>query len=305
MKKKILVIIGGRGIGDLIYHLPLLRSLYKTYGQKITIFSNKINQSIQVFKNEKFYEEVIEFNNERYNFIKTIINIIKFRNKINRFNFDYIILTTNTSRLAIPVFMSNAKKKEIFGVGKFIINKDRSLDHLTVSERIIKYTKKLRLSHQINNFFLKPIYLKKNKNKKKRIFISVDSHHDQNNWEINNFIKIIQNLYKKNKIFINFSPNKKYLLKFFPKKIKISKNIEFTYNKKIIDIIKILSLCDVIIGNESGPVCLGSSLKKKIHAIFSPVHTKPESKVINKKNKYYNSYTQSSKMIIREIIRSI
>ena len=33
MKKKILVIIGARGIGDLIYHLPLLRSLHLTHKQ--------------------------------------------------------------------------------------------------------------------------------------------------------------------------------------------------------------------------------------------------------------------------------
>ena len=37
MKKNILVIIGGRGIGDLIYHLPLLKSLYKTYKKRIYI----------------------------------------------------------------------------------------------------------------------------------------------------------------------------------------------------------------------------------------------------------------------------
>ena len=38
MKKNILVIIGARGIGDLIYHLPLLRSLYQSYNQKVIIF---------------------------------------------------------------------------------------------------------------------------------------------------------------------------------------------------------------------------------------------------------------------------
>ena len=93
MKKKILVIIGGRGIGDLIYHLPLLRSLHKTYGKKINIFSNKVNQATEVYKNENFYEKIIEFNNERFNIIKTFLNIIKFRKKINRFKFDEIILT--------------------------------------------------------------------------------------------------------------------------------------------------------------------------------------------------------------------
>ena len=34
MKKRLLVIIGARGIGDLIYHLPLLRSLHLSFKKK-------------------------------------------------------------------------------------------------------------------------------------------------------------------------------------------------------------------------------------------------------------------------------
>ena len=71
MKKNILVIIGGRGIGDLIYHLPLLKSLYKTYQKKIIILSNKTNQAKEVFKNETFYQSIIDFDNERFNLFKT------------------------------------------------------------------------------------------------------------------------------------------------------------------------------------------------------------------------------------------
>ena len=306
MKKKILVIIGGRGIGDLIYHLPLLRSLHKTYGKKINIFSNKVNQATEVYKNENFYEKIIEFNNERFNIIKTFLNIIKFRKKINRFKFDEIILTSNTKRLLIPVILSNANIKKLFGVGKFIFNKDNSLNHLTVSKKIIKYTNDLKLHKREDDFYLNSIFSRKKlKNLNKIIFISVDSHHDQNNWKIDNFIKIIIILLKRNKIFINFSPNKKYFLKLFPKEIMESKNVEFTYNKKISDIIKIINSCDVVIGNESGPVCLGSSLKKKVHSIYAPVHTQPESKIINKMNKYYNTKNLSSKKIIQEIINSI
>ena len=306
MKKKILVIIGGRGIGDLIYHLPLLRSLYKTYGKKIHIFSNRVNQATEVYKNEKFYEKIIEFNNERFNIFKTFVNIIKFRKKINSFKFDEIILTSNTKRLLIPVILSNASVKKIFGVGKFILNKDNSLNHLTVSKKIIKYTNDLKLHKKEEDFYLNSINSnKKVKNLNKIIFISVDSHHDQNNWKIDNFIKIISILLKKNKIFINFSPNKKYFFRFFPEEIKESKNVEFTYNRKISDIIKIINSSDVVIGNESGPICLGSSLKKKVHAIYAPLHTQPESKIINKMNKYYNTKNLSSKKIIHKIINSI
>ena len=153
MKKNILVIIGARGIGDLVYHLPLLRSLYRSYNQKLIILSNQVNQAKEVYKNENFFKKIIEFDNYKYGFFKTCINTIKFKNLINKLNVNHLILTANYRRLIFPVLISGAKIKNIFGVGNFIINKDRSLDHLTISERLLKYTKKLNLKIKINNFF--------------------------------------------------------------------------------------------------------------------------------------------------------
>ena len=306
MKKNILVIIGARGIGDLIYHLPLLRSLHKTYNQKLIILSNKVNQAKEVYKNENFFKKIIEFDNYKYGFIKTIINTIKFRNLINKLNVKHLILTANYRRLIFPVLISDVKIKNIFGVGNFVVNKDRSLDHLTISKRLMIYTKRLNLKKKYNNFFLTSnIFNSLKKDKIKKIFISIDSHHDQNNWPIENYLIIIEKLYKKNKIFLNFDPKKKYFLKFFPKKIIKSQNVQFTYNKKISEIIKIIYQSNVIIGNESGPICLGASLKKKVHAIYLPRHTQPESKIIYKKNKYYNAGKISAIKIINKIISSI
>lgn len=300
--KKTLVIIGARGIGDLIYLLPLLRSLYKTHNQKLEILSNQVNQAKEVYLNEDFYKGIQYFDNNRFNLFKTIKKIIDFKNLINSYKVDQLLLTSNATRLILPVLLSNIPKKIIFGQGKFLINKDKSLDHLTMSEKLMIYTKKLRLSHKENNFFLNKKNLSKNKQKIKNYFISVDSHHDQNNWDIKYFVELIKCLKNYNKIYINFSPNKKKFLKAFPKEFFKSKKITFTYKKRISSIIKIIYSCDVVIGNESGPVCLASSLQKKVHAIYLPIHTKPESKIINKNNKYYNSKKLSPKMIIKKII---
>ncbi len=306
MKKKILVIIGARGIGDLIYHLPLLRSLYKSYGQKLIILSNKVNQSKEVFKNEDFFKKIIEFDNYRYGIFQTLVNIIKFKNLINKLDVDYLVLTANYRRLILPVLFSNVRSKTIFGTGLLKINKDRSLDHLTISERLIKYTNRLNLKNKINNFFLTTKNFKSLKNTAyKKIFISIDSHHDQNNWPIENYLAIINQIKKKSKIFVNFAPDKKHYLKYFSKKLIKSKRIEFTYKKRISDILKIIYQSDIIIGNESGPVCLGSSFKKQVHAIYLPIHTKPESQIIYKRNKYYNTEKLTSKKIVKKIIKSI
>ena len=112
--KNILVIVGHRGIGDLIYHLPLLRSLHQAYKKKIVLISNKINKAKDVYRYEKFYSEILEFDHNRYSFIKSINKILTFKNLINSFNPSLTILTSNASRLAIPVHFSNSKKKNYF-----------------------------------------------------------------------------------------------------------------------------------------------------------------------------------------------
>jgi ADP-heptose:LPS heptosyltransferase len=109
----------------------------------------------------------------------------------------------------------------------------------------------------------------------------------------------------KKKIFVNFSPNKTNFLKYFTENLLNSKNIHFTYKNTISEIIKIIQSCDVIIGNETGPICLASSLKKKVHSIYLPIHTKPESQIINVNNTYYNTNEISDDEIIKSILNSI
>ena len=151
--KKSLVIIAARGLGDLIYHLPLLRSLYESYGEKLIILSNKVNHSKEVYKHEKFYEEIIYFDNNRLSFFKTIKATIDFKNLINQFKVDQLILTGSPRRLMLPIYLSKVKKKIIFGECKFFFTKDNKYQHLTYSEKIMKYTESLKLPFKNNDFF--------------------------------------------------------------------------------------------------------------------------------------------------------
>ena len=301
--KKILVIIGYRGIGDLIYLLPLLRSLYATYKSKLIIISNKVNHAKHVYKNENFLKKIINFDNTRLKYFDQIKKTIKFKNLINSFNFDKVYLTSNASRLVLPVSLSNAKEKIIFGKGIFPVVKLKKYKHLTSSKKIFTYTKKLNLKKKIYNFNLtKPKNIKESR---KKVLINLDSHHNQNNWNLGNYIKLINELTKKKfYIYVNFK-QKNDLRKKIPKYILKSRNIELTYKKNISQLINIINQCKYIVGNESGPICLGSSFKKNVHAIYIPIHTEPESKLINNRNKYYNTHKVSEKIIINKILKSL
>ncbi len=306
--KKILVIIAARGIGDLIYHLPLLRSLYESYKEKLIILSNKVNHSKEVYKFETFYKEIIEFENTRFSFFKTLKTIKNLKNIINKCNVDQLILTSNSRRLMTPIYLSGVKEKIIFGQGKFFFIKDNKYQYLTHADKIMKYTEDLNLPIKAKNFYLTQSNLKNIDNFKKNnlVFVNIDSHHDQNNWNIKNYINIIFQLLSYNiNIYINFSPSKLHFLKLLPKKIINSDKVTLTHNKTITEIIQIINLSDYVIGNESGPICLAASFKKEVHSIYLPIHTKPESKIISNKTIYYNTEKESDEVIINKIMKSL
>ena len=305
--KKNLVIIAARGIGDLIYHLPLLRSLYECYNQKLTIISNQVNHAKEVYKFEDFHNEIIEFENTRFSILKTLKAIINFKNLINKYNADQLILTDSPRRLMAPVYLSNAKKKIIFGGGKLVFTKDKKYQSLTHAEKIMKYTESLNLPTIKKDFFLsKPNFSIKNDVRKFKIFINLDSHHDQNNWNIKNYIEIINKILSYNvKIFLNFSPNKLHFLNLLPNEINNSDKVFFTYKNTILEIMEKVYNSDIIIGNESGPICLGASYQKEVHSIYLPIHTRPESEMINKKTFYYNTEKENDEVIKNKIINNL
>ena len=67
----------------------------------------------------------------------------------------------------------------------------------------------------------------------------------------------------------------------------------------------IINSCTFVIGNETGPICLGASLKKEVHSIYLPIHTRPESQIIKGKVFYYNVNEESDEIIINKIMNSI
>jgi ADP-heptose:LPS heptosyltransferase len=303
--KKILVIIAHRGIGDLIYHLPLLRSLTKKYKTKIDLLSNKVNRAKEVYKDENFISSINYFDYDRVKLYKFIFNFFKFIKIINSYNSDYTIITSGATRLTLPLIFSNSKKKCIYGRNSFFL-KRKIFFNSTSSVNLQRYSKKIGLAIEKENFFLKRKFFKKYL-KQKNIFLSVDSHHNQNNWPLNNFILLINKLMLEtnHKIYINFSKNNFYYLRIFKKHFKNDHRIKYTYKKSISEIISIIEKSTYVIGNESGPVCIGATLKKKVHSIYLPIYTKPESKIISNNISYYNADLIRAEKIIKRILVSI
>jgi len=304
--KTVLVIIPHRGIGDVIYHLPLLKTLYENYNTKITVISNKVNKSKDILKEEIFLNKIIYYDFNRTNIIYYFFKFIKLLKIINDLNTEILILTDPSKRLVIPVFFCKAKEKIYLGIQSF---KDfffrKNFRKITLANHIINLIKTMKLKNPNFSFKLNKRWYNqkvdiKKSFKKPCIFFSLDSHHNQNNWSIDGFKKIIDKI-KNSTIFINTSPIN---LKYFKRKFFnyfLRKNVIVTSKFSIRKLIKIISYCKIIIGNESGPVCVGAALNKKVISIYTEKHTRPESKIISKNIKYFNATKLSESTITNSI----
>ena len=289
---KIVIIIPYRGIGDLIYHLPLLKGVSSYYKCKLNILTNSTNKAKILFKNEKFVKKIEYLDFTRENQFRNSWMLYK---KINILKSDLCIVTAPSKRLILPLKISNAKKKIYFKKDSIKDISKYLYIHTLKSFKKINFKKKYSLN------FLKINSLKK------KFFFNIDSHHNQNNWDEKYFIKLIDEVIEKiavKKIFINFSPkNKKNFFK-IKQKFQFSNLIEFTYNYSFKKLIDKINSCEFIIGNESGPNCIGASLHKKVISLYNPKHTPYiSSKIINKKNYFFDTNRNSEPEIIKKIIK--
>jgi ADP-heptose:LPS heptosyltransferase len=309
--KTIVVIIPHRGIGDVIYHLPLLKTLYKNYNTKIIVISNNENKSKNILKKEDFLKKIIYFNFNRTNFFNYILRFIKLKRILNNLNAEILILTDPSKRLVIPIFFCKAKKKIYIGIKSFkeFLFKKKNFRSIPLANHLIDLIKSLKFRNPEYSFLLNNYWNEKKFNyshtlNKPYIFFSLDSHHNQNNWNLSGFKKIIDKI-KKATIFINTSPNN---LKFFRKDLNrffYKSNVIITSKFSITKLIKIISNCKIIIGNESGPICIGASLNKKVISIYTEKTTKPESQIISKKIKYFNATKLNENTIVNNVYKSI
>ena len=292
--KKIILIIPYRGIGDLIFHLPLLRGLYKKYKSKIIIVTNSSNKAKFLLKNEISTKKIDYLNFKRE---KQIKNSFLFLKKINSYKADICVLTAPTKRLIIPLLLSNVKKKFFFKK-----NKIKDLSKYIINQSINIF-EDINFKKKYNLIFVKKKILYK------KIFLSIDSHHDQNNWKEKNFIKLTEKLLKLRnikKIYINFSPEKVNNFRNILKKFLKNKKVFLTYESKFNKIIQMINDCSHVIGNESGPACLGASMGKKVFSIYDPKYTPNlSSKIINEKITYFNSKKSNPEKIIKILVNKI
>ena len=255
---KALIIIKSPGIGDLQILLSYVHRLSKELDRPVSILAQKSTHARAIFKNDKHIDEVIDLGK------KDFLNII---NKIKLKKFDQCYIYSDSIRLWLIAKLSNISK--IYHYPFF--SKKFANFYKTAKEFTEKILQKKISSYSkiyLNNESIKEA--KKNygiEDNVKNIVCGISASGPTKRWDIDNYIKLFQEI------------NSKFPCKFFlfggkKDEILIQKVMSSVSNSVSLakldleEIIPIIAACRFYIGNDSGPLHISANLGLKCLAIF-------------------------------------
>ena len=274
---KILIIDPGKGWGHFVSKMYCYQKLSENLNSKIVFLTKKSTQAEHYLKFSTFCEQVIYLHEPKKGIMNIFYNInVFFKNvySINKFNFQSCFVFHPSLRYLLIAKLSRIK--EIWGLGlkfqSFFLSKNRRFYANFFSKTIkndreaLEFVKKITSSSQIP---YKPLYSVEYKNRD-TIGIIIAASGFEKRWPISNYLEVIDFLKKKNyKKFliisgIDQSEEENIIKKTFEKDLILT----FTSNKKISEVIPLLSYCQFCIGNDTGFSHLSINLDIKTIIIY-------------------------------------
>ena len=95
MQKNIAIFVSAKGLGDIIFHYPFIKSIHNHHKQKIILFANKSTKADLIFKKNKYIKKVILIDLRRPMKIFYLSKIISIALRLYKFDFEKIYYTGN------------------------------------------------------------------------------------------------------------------------------------------------------------------------------------------------------------------
>ncbi len=260
---KVLVIIKSMGIGDLCILISNIHAISKKNGYPITVLAQKNTRAREILKNDPNVKEVIELNKKEIKGFFNIIKIIKSR------KFDQCYIYSDSIRLYLISKLSNIK--QIFHY-KFFSKKGKNFFRTAkkFTEEILKieidpqskiYCDKKDIEEAIKKYNI--IHEKKN------YIIAPSASGPTKRWDINNYIKLLEELSKKHscKFFLTAGINDEPLIESIMNS-SVGKNCVSLSQKTVAEIIPIIACCKYAICNDTGFAHIASGLGLKCIILF-------------------------------------
>ena len=262
---KVLVVQQRYGIGDMLIFLPYLKALSEKNNVKISLLAKKTSRSSELFKSEKFLDEIIDLDSTNDG-ISGFFNLSK---KIKKRKFDKIYIFNGSLRYKLIAMFAGIKS--IFQYPLFT-----SKDIIFQTAKVFTEPLVGKILSTEPNLLLKEEDVRKAKNtyrineKTKNIVLGVSASGPTKRWDIENYIKLATQLsqHKECKFFIAVGKDDLEIID----KIKKSNinNICMTMEKlSISNILTIIKNCNLYIGNDTGFMHMSAALGIKSIGIFT------------------------------------
>ena len=260
---KALVIIKSMGIGDLSILIANIHAISKKIDKPVTVLAQKNTHAHAILKNDPHIREVIELDEKE---IKSFFGIIK---KIKPKQFDQSYIFSDSIRLFLISKLSGIKKNFQY---QFFSKKGKNFFKTAknFTERILEN----EINPQSKIYFDENDMEKAKKkyqisNKNKNIICGISASGPTKRWNINNYIKLFENLNSKFecKFFLAGGKNDDDLIKKVMSS-SIGKNCISFASMTIGETIPIISSCQFYIGNDTGWGHISSGLGLKSLFLF-------------------------------------
>ncbi len=259
---KILCINVRKGLGDQIIFLPYIHAISKKFKNPVSLLAKSNSKAKELFKNDHHIDEIITLE-KNMDGAKGIFNL---SNEFKKRSFDKIFIFNSSlryniiSRLAgiksinqYPLFL---KKNNIVHTAK-IFTQGITDEIVSTEPNLIIKKENINLDKTL-----------------KHICLGISASGPTKRWDLENYIKLAEELMKKKKcrFYLAGGKNDLDLINAFKESID-EKNV-FSFEKmKINETLKYISNCDLYIGNDTGWAHLSVALNIKALTIFcdSPV----------------------------------
>ena len=257
-----LAIIKQPGIGDAQILLSNLHHISKETGKSLTLLAQRTTGAKAVFTHDPHVDDVIDLGKTGF------FNII---NKIKSKKFDQCYIYSDSIRLYLIALFSGIPRKKIYHY-PFFSKKGKNF-YKTAQE----FTEKIlyRKITSCSKIYWDKSDIEKTKikynitNDTKNYIIAPSASGETKRWPINNYIKLLEELNKKNlsKFFIAAGQNDENLVKKIMDS-SIGKRCVSLCNLNIEQIIPIFASCEFCISNDTGFGHLAANLNIQVLMIF-------------------------------------
>ena len=260
---KLLLVQVRSGIGDMILAgLPYIHALSKKFNTKLTLLAKESSKASDLFFEDEHIDEIITLDKEK----DGVGGIFKLSNELKKRNFDKIFIFNSSLRYNLIARLASIKS--IYQYPLF-----RSKDNIVHSAKIFTESITNGIVSTEPNLIIKKADKNIDKNFK-HICLGVSASGPTKRWNINNYIRLAEEMAKKTKCKFYIAGGEKDLdliNKF--KNSDVGKNCVSFEKLSIKETLPIIKNCDLYIGNDTGWAHIAVALKVRALTLFmdSPV----------------------------------